>query len=141
MNKITASVIDQLSTIDNDGKVTAFDLAQLDVIIAELRETAKAARISFKDAEKKSKEEENAKLAERGKLFYKNLAVGDEFSYVDASGNEWKAVKIETKSKSGSTAACELIDPPAGAKNTKRYPKFHQVAVPADWEMPSANVA
>ena len=137
-NEITSFVVNAVSTINENNEVVAFDLATLDEVIKELRTVAKDARTKFKDDEKAKKDADKATLAERGRIYYKNLAEGDEFSYTDASGKEWACVKIETKSKTGTTAACELIDPPEGAKNTKRYPKFHQVVVPADWTMPVA---
>ena len=132
-NEISSYVVNALSSFNENNEVVAFDLATLDEVIKELRSVAKDARTKFKDDEKAKKDADKAELAERGKAFYDSLAVGDEFSYTDASGKEWVAIKIETKSKTGSTAACELIDPPTGAKNTKRYPKFHQVVVPADF--------
>ena len=129
MDIISTSVIDQLSA---NG---SFDLARLDAIIAELRGVAKEKRVDAKDAEKKAKDDEIAKFAEIGKAYYDSLAVGDEFEFRMASGNKFWGKKIETKSKSGSTAACELLTPPDGAKNTKRYPKFSQVVVPADFSV------
>jgi len=141
MNAITTSIIDQLSVKNENGEVVSFDLAQLDAIITELRGIAKDVRVKNKDAEKDKADADKAILAERAKAYYDSLAVGDSVSYVDASGKEWEGVKIETKSKSGMTAALELVNPPAGAKNTKRYPKFHQVVVPADFAVPSAENA
>ena len=140
-NEITSFVVNAVSTINENNEVVAFDLATLDEVIKELRTVAKDARTKFKDDEKAKKDADKATLAERGRIYYKNLAEGDEFSYTDASGKEWVALKIETKSKTGTTAACELVNPPEGAKNTKRYPKFHQVVVPADWVMPVAENA
>ena len=129
MDSLTANVIDWLSNKDENF----FDLARLDVIIAELRGVAKEKRADVKDAEKAKKDADKAELAILGRYFYDSLNVGDEFEFRMASGNKFWAKKIETKSKTGTTAACELITPPEGAKNTKRYPKFSQVVVPADW--------
>ena len=132
-NEITSFVVNALSSFNENNEVVGFDLDTLDAVIAELRTVAKDARTKSKDDEKAKKDADKAELANIGKTYYDSLNVGDEFSYTDASGNEWACMKIETKSKTGATAALELIDPPAGAKNTKRYPKFHQVVVPADF--------
>ena len=132
-NEISSFVVNQLTSFNDNNEAVAFDLATLDEVIKELRTVAKDARTKSKDDEKAKKDADKAELANIGKTYYDSLNVGDEFSYTDASGKEWVALKIETKSKTGTTAACELIDPPAGAKNTKRYPKFHQVVVPADF--------
>ena len=142
-NELITSVVDSLSTKDAEGNVVAFDLDTLKEVIKGLQSVGKEARIADKDAKKAKKEADNAALAERGKAYYDSLNEGDEFVYIDASGNEWKGIKIATKSKTGSTAACQLLEPPAGSKSDKRYPKFHQVSVPADFEVavPSEQVA
>ena len=134
-NEIIQSVVASLSTMDDEGKVTAFDLDGLKEVIKGLQAVAKEARVEAKDAEKAKKEADNAEKAKVGKAYYDSLNEGDEFEYVDASGNKILGVKIATKSKTGSTAACELVNPPAGAKSTKRYPKFHQVIVPEGFEV------
>ena len=134
-NEIISSVVSALSTVDAEGNVTAFDLDGLKEVIKGLQSVGKEARTADKDAKKAKKEADNAALAERGKAYYDSLNEGDEFAYVDASGNEWKAIKISTKSKTGSTAACQLLEPPAGSKSDKRYPKFHQVSVPEGFEV------
>ena len=140
-NEISSFVVNQLTSFNENNEIVGFDLDTLDAVIAELRTVAKDARTKSKDDEKAKKDAEKAELAERGKAYYDSLAEGDSISYVDASGKEWEGIKIATKSKTGATAALELVDPPAGAKNTKRYPKFHQVVVPADWTMPVAENA
>jgi hypothetical protein len=89
-------------------------------------------RKSNKDAIKAQKEERDAINGERGKLYYDSLEIGAEFEIETANGVV-KVKKIETKSKTGSTAACELLNPPAGSKTAKRYPKFCKVVVPADF--------
>ena len=132
-NEISSYVVNALSTINENNEVVAFDLATLDEVIKELRTVAKDARVKSKDDEKAKADANKAELAERGKAFYDSLNVGDEFEFRMASGNKFWAKKIETVSKSGMTAACELITPPEGAKNTKRYPKFSQVVVPTDF--------
>ena len=135
-NEIVSSVVASLSTMDDEGKVVAFDLDGLKEVIKGLQAVAKEARVEAKDAEKAKKEADNAEKAKVGKAYYDSLNEGDQFEYVDASGNKILGVKITTKSKTGSTAACELVNPPADAKSTKRYPKFHQVSVPEGFEIP-----
>lgn len=138
-NELIQSVVASLSTMDDEGKVVAFDLDGLKEVIKGLQAIAKEARVEAKDAEKAKKEEDNAEKAKFGKAYYDSLNEGDEFEYVDASGNKILGVKIATKSKTGSTAACELVNPPAGAKSTKRYPKFYQVSVPEGFEIPASS--
>ena len=89
-------------------------------------------RKSNKDAIKAQKEERDAINGERGKAYYDSLEIGAEFEIETANGVV-KVTKIETKSKTGSTAACELINPPEGSKTAKRYPKFCKVVVPAEF--------
>ena len=132
-NEISTYVVNALSTLNENNEVVGFDLDTLDAVIAELRSVAKDARVKSKDDEKAKKDADKAELAERGKIYYDSLNVGDEFEFRMASGNKFWARKIETKSNTGMTAACELVTPPDGAKNTKRYPKFSQVVVPTDF--------
>lgn len=127
--------MDELTIMVRDGvtKDGAIDIDRLQIILKELNEIKK----SVKEAAKKTLKEKNDAAKEqnssRGKAYYNSLSVGDEFFYVSSDGTEFAAKKIETKSKTGSTAACELINPPANAKTTKRYPKFWQVQVPAEF--------
>ena len=132
-NEISTYVVNALSSFNENNEVVAFDLTTLDAVIAELRSVAKDARVKSKDDEKAKKDADKAELAILGKAYYDSLNVGDEFEFRMASGNKFWARKIETKSNTGMTAACELVTPPEGAKNTKRYPKFSQVVVPADF--------
>ena len=104
-------------------------------IINGLKEVAKSAKAEAKAKAKEAKAENDAKQALIGKAYYNSLPIGATFTYTNADGDVIEAKKIETKSKSGSTAACELLNPPANAKTTKRYPKFHKVVVPADFSV------
>ena len=104
-------------------------------IINGLKEVAKAAKAEAKEKAKEAKAENDAKQALIGKAYYNSLPIGATFTYTNADGDVIEGRKVETKSKSGSTAACELVNPPANAKTTKRYPKFHKVIVPSDFEM------
>lgn len=129
-------VMDELSAevmkgIKNENGI--YDLERLQVILKQLNEQKKVIREQEKKLEKEKKATENDKLAARGKAYYNSLSDGDEFYYISASGEEFAAKKISTKSKTNSSAACELINPPANAKTTKRYPKFFQVQVPAEF--------
>lgn len=129
-------VMDELSVEVMKGirnKDGVYDLERLQLILKQLNEQKKAIREQEKKAEKEKKTAENDKLAIRGKAYYNSLSVGDEFYYVSASGEEFAAKKISTKSKTNSSAACELINPPTNAKTAKRYPKFFQVQVPAEF--------
>ena len=127
MNAQALSVIEALSTKNEEGTVTAFDLETLDTVIAELRSARKEIAANNKEAAKAEKTAANAELAKAGKAYYDSLAVGDLFTYKTANGTVLKARKIETKSNSGKRASCELIE--CSTKSAKRYPEFHQVIV------------
>ena len=127
MNAQALSVIEALSTKNEEGTVTAFDLETLDTVIAELRSARKEIAANNKEAAKAEKTAANAELAKAGKAYYDSLAVGDLFTYKTADGTVLEARKIETKSNSGKRASCELIA--CSTKSAKRYPEFHQVIV------------
>lgn len=134
MNKITSLVMDAVSTLNDENEVVSVNLEMLDEVIKELRSIASETRKSVKSADKDAKEAEKAELAIIGKAYYDSLSVGDEFAFKNASGVEFVGRKIETKSKSGATAAIEIED--VG----KRYPKFHQIVVP-EWFKTASEVA
>lgn len=125
----TQNIIDTIvASVTVDGVV---NIDALNEIISGLKNVASAEK---KLAKEKAKEEKVAKQAEVGEIakeYYNSLSVGDVFSYRTSDGVVHEARKIETKSKTGATAACELINPPATAKTTKRYPKFYQIVLPA----------
>jgi hypothetical protein len=125
-------VISAFSTIDENGNVTAFDFASFDELVSALVTERAKIRKESKDAIKAQKEATRESDAEAGKAYYNALAEGATFVYKTADGTMVEAKKIKTKSGTGSTAACELLNPPAGAKTTKRYPKFYQVVVPVE---------
>jgi len=66
---------------------------------------------------------------DEGKEYYDNLKVGDEFKYVMSNGTVVTARKIETKSKSGLSAACEVVSglDISEGKTKRRYPKFNKI--------------
>lgn len=142
MNKFTASVIDQLTTLDENGNAVAFDFDSLVETIKELQAVAKEKRAENKNAEKAKKESERADASALAKAYYDTLNEGDKFEYRTAAGNKFTLTKIATKSKSGLTAAGELdsrlVDE---GKSTKRYPKFYQLVVPADFSVKAEQVA
>ena len=81
---------------------------------------------------KAAKAEENAESAKLGKAYFDSLPAGAHFHYRNASGDVIEAIKSEKQT--GTTAGCELVNPPENAKSTKRYPKFHQIVIPASME-------
>lgn len=112
------------------------NLSQLETILTNAigdkpkteKKTAKKAEVkTFRDAE--------------GKAFYDNLKVGDTFQYVMANGTIITAKKVETKSKSGLTAACEVISGMeiAEGKTARRYPKFNKLVKVQNTEKPVQN--
>ena len=123
-------IIASFATIDENGNVASFNFAEFDNLVSTLVTERAKIRKDNKEAIKAEKEASNEKLAEVGKAYYDALKVGDEFDYKTADGTTVHARKIETKSKSGNSAACEVISGIECAKSNKRYPKFHQVIVP-----------
>ena len=114
---ITAKEIEaQFATLNENGEVVAFDFDAFSALVTELYKDRTTIRASNEEEIKAQKNAENAKLAEIGKAYYKSLKVGDEFSYKDSKGKIWKARKIETKSGTDSTAACELLELPVQRK-------------------------
>ena len=123
-------IIASFATIDENGNVVSFNFAEFDNLVSTLVTERAKIRKDSKKAIKAEKEAHDEKLAEVGKKFYDSLKVGDEFDYKTADGTVVHARKIEMKSKSGNSAACEVISGIECAKSNKRYPKFHQVIVP-----------
>jgi hypothetical protein len=125
-------IISAFATLDENGNVSSFNFADFDALVSELVTERAKIRKDNKEAIKAQKEADNEALAEVGKKFYNELKVGDEFTYTTADGTEVLARKIETKSGSGNSAACEVISGIECKKSNKRYPKFYQVKVPAE---------
>ena len=130
----TQEIIASFATLDENGNVASFNFADFDALVSELVTERAKIRKDNKQAIKAQKEANNEALAETGKAYYDALKVGDEFDYKTADGTTVHARKIETKSKSGNSAACEVISGIECAKSNKRYPKFHQVIVPVTKE-------
>ena len=124
------NVISAFATLNENGEVVSFNFAEFDALVSTLVTERAKIRKDNKEAIKAQKEADNEALAETGKKFYDSLKVGDEFDYKTADGTIVHARKIETKSKSGNSAACEVLFGIECAKSNKRYPKFHQVIVP-----------
>ena len=124
------NVISAFATLNENGEVVSFNFADFDALVSTLVTERAKIRKDNKEAIKAQKEADNEALAETGKKFYDSLKVGDEFDYKMADGTIVHARKIETKSKSGNSAACEVLFGIECAKSNKRYPKFHQVIVP-----------
>jgi len=128
-------IISSFSTVDENGNVTSFDFAGFDELVSALVTERAKIRKENKEAVKEQKKATEEANKEIGEAYYKSLAVGAKFSYKTADGTVLTGTKIETKSKSGATAAIELDSAslPAGSKTAKRYPKFHQLVVPAEF--------
>ena len=126
------NVISAFATLNENNEVVSFNFADFDALVSELVTERAKIRKDNKEAIKAEKEAANEVLAKAGKAYYDALKVGEEFIYRTADGTEVLARKIETKSKSGNTAACEVISGIECAKSNKRYPKFHQVIVPTE---------
>jgi len=126
----TQEIVSAFATTNENGEVTSFDFDSFNALVDELVETRKQLKKEAKEAEKARIESEREVLAETGKKYYDSLAEGDEFEYKNSEGTVLKARKIKTKSNTGTTAACELLE--FTTKTGKRYPKFYQVIVPAN---------
>ena len=126
------SIISSFATLNENNEVVSFNFADFDILVSELVTERAKIRKDNKEAIKAQKESDNEALAKVGKDYYDALKVGEEFRYKTADGTEVLARKIETKSKSGNTAACEVISGIECAKSNKRYPKFYQVIVPTE---------
>lgn len=129
MDELTTLV---MNGVVNDGTV---DIDRLQIILKELNEQKKTLKEQIKKEQKDKTTLEREAAGKIGLAYYNSLNVGDEFYYVSASGEEFAAIKIDTKTKTKSTAACELVNPPANAKTAKRYPRFWQVKVPAEFSI------
>ena len=126
------SIISSFATLNENNEVVSFNFADFDILVSELVTERAKIRKDNKEAIKAQKEADNEVLAKVGKDYYDALKVGEEFRYKTADGTEVLVRKIETKSKSGNTAACEVISGIECAKTNKRYPRFYQVIVPTE---------
>ena len=123
------SIADSFITKNESGEITAIAFDEFDKLVSELVTKRTELRNDNKELVKAGREAENAEKATAGRNYFDSLPEGALFTYTDAKGNVIELKKIETKSKSGATAAGEMTNPPAGAKSTKRYPKFYQLNV------------
>jgi hypothetical protein len=123
------SVVSSFATLDEQGKVIGFNFAEFDKVVSELVTERAKIRKENKEVIKAQKKADNEALSVEGKKIYDALKVGDEFDYKTADGTVVHARKIETKSKAGLSAACEVISgiEIADGKSAKRYPKFYQL--------------
>ena len=123
------SVVSAFSTKNEEGKVVAFNFADFDKLVSELVTERAKIRKENKEVIKAQKKADNEALSAEGKKIYDALKVGEEFDYKTADGTVVHVKKIETKSKAGLSAACEVISgiEIAAGKSAKRYPKFYQL--------------
>ena len=126
------NVISSFATLNENNEVVSFNFAEFDALVSELVTERAKIRKENKEAIKAEKDATNEVLAKAGKAYYDALKPGSEFDYKTADGTLVHARKIETKSKTGATAACEVISGIECAKSNKRFPKFHQVVVPTE---------
>lgn len=127
------SILESFVRKNEAGEIIAMNFAEFDTLVSELVTKRAEIRATNKKLATAQRDAENEAKGVTGKAYFDTLENGASFTYTDAKGNEVELLKIETKSKSGATAAGEMVNPPAGAKSTKRYPKFHQINVPADF--------
>lgn len=125
------TVKELVESFTTDGKV---NLDGIEEFKKELMEQIKVLKAENKDALKAERDAEREEIAKVGKAYYDGLKIGDHFTYTMSDGTIVEAIKIQTKSNTGATASCELVEVPEGAKSNKRYPKFWQVNVPAQNE-------
>lgn len=84
-----------------------------------------------KEQHKQEQSAERERLTMENKPLYQSWEVGHKFQYRDANAVTHNVAKIQTKSNTGKTAACELLNPPADSKTAKRYPKYYQIVMSA----------
>jgi hypothetical protein len=132
--------------LDKEALKTLRDnLSQLETILTNaIGDKPKAEKKTAKKSTKKTttkKVEVETFDNDEGKKFYDSLKVGDEFKYVMASGAIITAKKIETKSKTGLSAACEVVSGMeiAEGKTKKRFPKFSKIVKVQNVEKPVEN--
>ena len=133
---MNAQEIFDLYVVENkneNGEVesTTVDFESFDELVSALVTLRAEKRKALKDQIKAEKEAKDKSNAEAGKAYYDSLEEGAEFDYQTADGITVHARKIKTKSNSGSSAACEVISGIEIKASAKRYPKFHQVVIPA----------
>ena len=122
-----------LSDVDSNGNVTAIDINGMTELVKMIQAKKKELKEVFAEQAKEAKKSENAEKSIDGKAYYDSLAIGDTFSYKDSKGKVWEVTKIETKSKSGLSAACKVSEEIRIANNWKKaekYPKFYQIVLP-----------
>ena len=122
-----------LSDVDSNGNVTAIDIDGMTELVKMIQAKKKELKDLVAEKEKETKKAINAEKSIDGKAYYDSLAVGDTFEYKDAKGKIWTVEKIETKSKSGLSAACKVNEDVRIANNWKKaekYPKFYQIVLP-----------
>ena len=122
-----------LSDVDSNGNVTAIDIDGMTELVKMIQAKKKELKDLVAEKEKETKKAINAEKSIDGKAYYDSLAVGDTFEYKDAKGKIWTVEKIETKSKSGLSAACKVNEDVRIANNWKKaekYPKFYQIVIP-----------
>jgi len=124
----TAEIVSTFAVIDENGNATGFNYEAFSSLVDELVETRKQLKKENKEVEKAKRDADREVLAVEGKKYYDSLNEGDVFSYKNAEGEVLQARKIKTKSNTGTTAACELLE--FTTKTGKRYPKFWQVIIP-----------
>ena len=122
-----------LSDVDSNGNVTAIDIGGMTELVKMIQAKKKELKDLVSEKEKEAKKAENAEKSIDGKAYYDSLAIGDIFEYKDSKGKVWEVTKIETKSKSGLSAACKVSEDVRIANNWKKaekYPKFYQIVIP-----------
>ena len=122
-----------LSDVNENGEVVAIDIDGMTELVKMIQAKKKELKEAFAEQAKEAKKSENAEKSIDGKAYYDSLAVGDTFEYKDSKGKIWTVEKIETKSKSGLSAACKVNEDVRIANNWKKaekYPKFYQIVLP-----------
>lgn len=127
------SIIASISAEDLVNAIIAAekDISFIDEMKLHLGSQKKALKKEKEERQKQEKAAEEERLAAENKPLYQSWEVGHKFQYRDASAAVHDVAKIQTKSNTGKTAACELLEMPAGGKTLRRYPKFYQIVLSA----------
>ena len=125
LNALAQDVFNNFVELDGTT-ITNFDLLGYEKLVGLLTDNLRRFKKDSKNKEKEEKAKKSEANAEIGKAYYNSLKVGDSIKVV-IGGETFDAIKIETKSKSNSSVACEV----EGKGN--RYLKFDKIVVPADF--------
>ena len=106
LNALAQDVFNKFVELDGTT-ITNFDLLGYEKLVGLLNDNLRRFKKDSKNKEKEEKAKKSEASAEIGKVYYNSLKVGASIKVV-IGGETFDAIKIETKSKSNSSVACEV---------------------------------